>query len=65
MWLVTGLEGLWRSGRFQPPGLPYRFLVVDSCPEFGEAISIQRVPDPLATTVALYKTGTSEDLQVM
>jgi hypothetical protein len=64
-WQRPEMSGEMSPSVGDPPRASYRCSAVDRCPEFGQAISIQRVPDPLATTVPLYETGISEDLQVM
>src|SRR5664280_3045412 len=38
---------------------------VDGRPEAGEAIPVERVPDPLSPSIPLYEARLAQDLQVM
>ena len=38
---------------------------VDRCPELGQSITVERVPDPFAPPLALDETGLAQDLEVV
>ena len=40
-------------------------LAVDGRPQLGQAVAVERVPDPLAPPVAVDQSGLAEDLEVM